>query len=82
MRKTIIQTLSIKPDVWDYLKKRQNKSEVVNQALREFIKRQQTPKEVLKKLRTEKKALAKKIFELEEKEEKIEEMMEEKNEKV
>lgn len=63
MRKTIPMTISFQPDIWDYIKNK-NKSDIVNEALREHKKNRLSPEERIKLKKEEIGRLNKKITEL------------------
>lgn len=60
-RKTIIQSISFQPDVWNYLEKKPNISELVNEAVREHKRTKTSPELKVKQLKDKKRELIKKI---------------------
>ena len=65
-RKTVLQSISFQPDVWNYLQRHPNISHLVNQAVKEYKERRDTPELKIKMLRTKKKELAKQMNKIDE----------------
>jgi len=65
-RRTIIQSISFQPDVWNYLKDRSSISGLVNQAVRDYRKTKTTPELKIKQLKEKRKEAAKQIYQFDE----------------
>ncbi|KKL07917.1 hypothetical protein LCGC14_2581160 [marine sediment metagenome] len=65
-RKTIPQSISFQPDVWNFLKERKNISTIVNEAVREYRKIRTTPELKIKMLKIKKKEHAQEIYKISE----------------
>ncbi len=70
-RKTIPQTVSFQPQIWNFLKERKNISAIVNEAIGEYKKARTTPESRIKLLKERKRELAKQMNEIDEKINKI-----------
>ena len=65
-RRTIPQCISFQPEIWDFLEKKKNKSEIVNEAIKEYKEKRTIPEQKIKLLKQQKRELIKKINEIDE----------------
>ena len=65
-RKTIIQSISFQQDIWNYLQDKKNISALVDEAIREYKLKRETPELKIRLLKEAKRDLIKKVNEIDE----------------
>lgn len=63
-RKTIVQSVSFQLDVLEWLQQKSNVSQVVNEALKEYIKNRQSSEQKIKRLKEEAGKINKRLAEI------------------